>query len=78
MLCHLGYIFRCFQVIKNIIISFLFFAALAVPAFPMAEAEDSFRKAADSLTVARDRKAGSYHLMQGQNPIYIFTMQAGA
>lgn len=29
-----------------------------------------------SLTVARDRKAGSYHLMTGQNPIYIFTFQA--
>lgn len=31
-----------------------------------------------SLTVARDRQAGGYHLMRGQNPIYIFTMQAGA
>lgn len=30
-----------------------------------------------SLTVARDKKAGKYHLMTGQNPIYIFTMQAG-
>ena len=30
-----------------------------------------------SMTVARDRKAGSYHLMTGQNPIYIFTMQGG-
>lgn len=30
-----------------------------------------------SMTVARDRKAGSYHLMTGQNPIYIFIMQAG-
>ena len=29
-----------------------------------------------SLTVARDRKAGNYHLMTGQNPIYIFTFQA--
>lgn len=29
-----------------------------------------------SLTVARDRKAGGYHLMTGQNPIYIFTFQA--
>lgn len=29
-----------------------------------------------SLTVARDRRAGSYHLMTGQNPIYIFTFQA--
>lgn len=28
-----------------------------------------------SVTVARDRKAGEYHLMTGQNPIYIFTMQ---
>ena len=28
-----------------------------------------------SITVARDRKAGSYHIMTGQNPIYIFTMQ---
>jgi len=30
-----------------------------------------------SLCVARDRKAGNYHLMTGQNPIYIFTMEAG-
>ena len=30
-----------------------------------------------SLQAARDRKAGSYHLMSGQNPIYIFTMQGG-
>ena len=30
-----------------------------------------------SLTVARDKKAGPYHLMTGQNPIYIFTMQGG-
>ena len=29
-----------------------------------------------SLTAARDRKAGNYHLMTGQNPIYIFTFQA--
>lgn len=29
------------------------------------------------LTVARDRMAGHYHLMCGQNPVYIFTMQAG-
>lgn len=28
-----------------------------------------------SLTVARDKRAGSYHLMTGQNPIYLFTMQ---
>ena len=26
-----------------------------------------------SLTVARDRTAGAYHLMTGQNPVYIFT-----
>lgn len=25
------------------------------------------------LTVARDRKAGRYHLMTGQNPVYLFT-----
>lgn len=30
-----------------------------------------------SLSVARSRKAGPYHLMTGQNPIYIFTMQGG-
>ena len=30
-----------------------------------------------SMQVARDRAAGNYHLMTGQNPIYIFTMQAG-
>lgn len=38
--------------------------------FPFAEAE------VVSLSVARDRKAGRYRLMTGQNPIYIFTMQA--
>lgn len=30
-----------------------------------------------SMQVAHDKKAGTYHLMTGQNPIYIFTMQAG-
>ncbi|MBP3685055.1 MAG: precorrin-6A reductase [Oscillospiraceae bacterium] len=30
-----------------------------------------------SMTVARNRKAGHYNLMTGQNPIYIFTMQGG-
>ncbi len=30
-----------------------------------------------SLTVARDRPVGKYHLMMGQNPIYVFTMQGG-
>ena len=30
------------------------------------------------LNVAKDRKAGSYHLMMGQNPIYICTMQGGS
>ncbi len=29
------------------------------------------------MNIARDKKAGSYHLMTGQNPIYIFTMQGG-
>lgn len=29
-----------------------------------------------ALNVSKSRKAGSYHLMNGQNPIYIFTMQA--
>ena len=40
-------------------------------AFPFAQTE------VVSLQAARDRKAGSYHLMSGQNPIYIFTMQGG-
>ena len=31
-----------------------------------------------SMSVARDRKAGPYHLMMGQNPIFIFTMQGGS
>ena len=31
-----------------------------------------------SVQIAYDKKAGAYHLMTGQNPIYIFTMQAGA
>lgn len=30
-----------------------------------------------SMQIAHDKKAGAYHLMAGQNPIYIFTMQAG-
>ena len=30
-----------------------------------------------SLTVARDRAAGPYRLMTGQNPVYLFTMQGG-
>ena len=40
-------------------------------AFPFTETE------VVSMSVARDRKAGAYHLMTGQNPIYIFTMQCG-
>ena len=42
-----------------------------VRAFPFSEHE------VISVTVARGRTAGSYHLMTGQNPVYIFTMQAG-
>ena len=38
-------------------------------AFPFTETE------VVSMSVARDRKTGAYHLMTGQNPIYIFTMQ---
>lgn len=30
-----------------------------------------------SLNVARDKAVGPYHMMTGQNPIHIFTMQAG-
>ncbi len=30
-----------------------------------------------SLSVARDRKAGPYHLMTGLNPITVFTLQGG-
>ena len=37
-----------------------------VKAFPFRETE------AVSLTAARSRKAGAYHLMTGQNPVYIF------
>ena len=40
--------------------------------FPFKETE------AVSMSIARDKKIGEYHLMTGQNPIYIFTMQAGA
>jgi len=42
----------------------------AVKEFPFTDTE------VVSLSVARDKKAGRYHLMTGQNPIYIFTMQA--
>ena len=42
-----------------------------IKTFPFAQTE------VISMSVARDRKAGAYHLMTGQNPIYIFTMQAG-
>ncbi len=31
--------------------------------------------AASCITVARDRRAGRYHLMAGQNPVYLFTFQ---
>ena len=27
------------------------------------------------MSIAKDKKAGAYHLMIGQNPIYIFTMK---
>lgn len=30
-----------------------------------------------ALNVSRSYKAGAYHLMSGQNPVYIFTMQTG-
>ena len=30
-----------------------------------------------SLSVARGRSVGAYHLMTGQNPIYVFTLQRG-
>ena len=30
-----------------------------------------------SVSVARDKKAGAYHLMTGQNPVYVFTMHFG-
>ena len=39
--------------------------------FPFTETEVA------SLTAARDKPAGRYRLMMGQNPVYIFTMQAG-
>ena len=29
-----------------------------------------------SVQIARSKKAGPYHLMTGQNPVYIFTMQS--
>ena len=29
-----------------------------------------------SVQITRGKKAGSYHLMAGQNPVYIFTMQS--
>ena len=29
-----------------------------------------------SVQIARGKKTGSYHLMAGQNPVYIFTMQS--
>lgn len=39
--------------------------------------ENNFtEKEAICMNVARDRKVGNYHLMTGQNPIYIFTFQA--
>ena len=39
--------------------------------FPFADAE------VVSVQIARSRKAGAYQLMTGQNPVYVFTMQAG-
>ena len=29
-----------------------------------------------SVQIARGKKTGPYHLMTGQNPVYIFTMQS--
>lgn len=37
--------------------------------FPFSETE------VISMSIAKDKKAGAYHLMTGQNPIYIFTMK---
>lgn len=39
--------------------------------FPFADTE------VVSVQIARSRKAGAYQLMTGQNPVYVFTMQAG-
>ena len=39
--------------------------------FPFSETE------VVSVQVARDRKAGPYHLMTANNPVFIYTMQAG-
>ena len=36
----------------------------------------AFTEAAVSVQIARGKKAGPYHLMTGQNPVYIFTMQS--
>ena len=36
---------------------------------------DFLKTEAVSLTAARSRKAGPYHLMTGQNPVYLFTFQ---
>lgn len=30
-----------------------------------------------SMSIARDKTLGAYHLMGGQNPVYLFTMQGG-
>lgn len=42
-----------------------------IKTFPFTETE------VISMQIAHDKKAGTYHLMTGKNPVYIFTMQAG-
>ncbi|HIT34890.1 MAG TPA: precorrin-6A reductase [Candidatus Faecousia intestinigallinarum] len=55
--------------------------ATAISLESIAELTDSIKESAFdvrevvSLNVARSQTAGQYHLMRGQNPIYIFTLQ---
>lgn len=53
--------------------------ATAITLESVAELTESLREFADGevacIQAARGKKAGAYHLMMGQNPVYIFTMQ---
>ena len=53
--------------------------ATAITLESVAELTESLREFAEGevacIQAARGKKAGAYHLMMGQNPVYIFTMQ---
>ena len=55
--------------------------ATAITLESIAELTEAFPRFAEGnvvcLNAARGKQAGPYHLMMGQNPVYIFTLQGG-